>query len=423
MLGTEALRAVDVTGEGQSALLAFSSKDKSLSVSEFVGGRLTFPKSLPTLGDVSAFEAVGKGSESRIVYLAKENREVSPGKRSDVYVLRRLKPASVDSDASWTVDSLGDEQELVVKLELKPADIRSADVNGDARLDLIVFQQAKPPVILLATDNGSYAQSTDTGRGTLGNLTPADVYYGPILGGTPAFLCTQEGFARNLRLEAGGAWTVVDQYNAATGGAKVRGVLAIDLVGDSQLELAVYDRASQSIIFLREDAGLYRAWQRLKVGNFDLRGLVASDFNNDGHPDILLYDGEKMAIVYTKTKDIALKVVASYETDNKEGQLFDMVSGDLNADGKPDVLLLDPMDHNLEIVTMTAPGKLERAVRWQVFEEKTFNRQSSTIEPREAVIADLNGDQLEDIAILVHDRILVYLQDDGSDPAPVTASQ
>ena len=218
-----------------------------------------------------------------------------------------------------------------------------------------------------------------------------------------------------------GRWSVVDQYNAINGSAKVKGVCAIDLLGDKTLELVVYDRSSQSLVFLRSDNGLYRAWQTLRIGSFDLRGMRTGDFNADGTADILLFDGEKMAIVYTRTADTVLRLLASYESDNKDAQLFDMVPGDLNGDGKLDILLLDPMDHNIEIVTSTAEGKIERALRWQVFEEKTFQRQGGSLEPREAVIADVDNDGLNDIAILVHDRVIVYLQDDGSSP-PMTAA-
>lgn len=421
MLGTEALRAADANGDNKSALIALSSKDKSLAISEFNDGRLTFPRPLPTQGDVIVFDVMGEKKNARILYLSKESRETD-GKKGEVYVLRSLKPANDKSDAEWTADKFGDKEDIVVKPEAKPNDLRMADVNGDGRLDILLFLPFKPPTILLSQKDGTYASAPDTGKGTLGNLSSADFYYGPILDGKPAFLVTQESFARNLRMGEDGRWNVLDQYNALNGSAKVKGVCAIDLVGDKTPELVFYDRAAQSLVFLRSDNGLYRAWQTLRIGSFDLHGIRTGDFNGDGTADILLFDGEKMAIVYTKTADTVLKLLTSYESDNKDAQLFDMVPGDLNGDGKLDILLLDPMDHNIEIVTATADGKVERALKWQVFEEKTFQRQGGALEPREAVIADLDNDGLNDIAILVHDRVIVYLQDDGSSPPTATTA-
>ena len=39
------------------------------------------------------------------------------------------------------------------------------------------------------------------------------------------------------------------------------------------------------------------------------------------------------------------------------------------------------------------------------------NRRSDLPEPREAVVADLTGDGKNDLAVLVHDRIVVYSQE------------
>ena len=58
------------------------------------------------------------------------------------------------------------------------------------------------------------------------------------------------------------------------------------------------------------------------------------------------------------------------------------------------------------------PGRLVPANRWQVFEERTFrSRRSDLPEPREAVVADLTGHGKNDLAVVVHDRILLYPQE------------
>jgi hypothetical protein len=420
MLGTELIRSVDANGDGKSILLSMSSRDKSLAASDFTDGRLSFPKPIGTLGDVAAMEVVGTGPTARLLYVAKESREVD-GKKTDVHVLRRLKPAEGASELDWVADSIGDKTEIEFKAEAKILDLRSADVNQDGILDLLAFQSFKPPAILLGEAGDLYRPAGDAGKGTLGNLTPADIFDGPVASGEQAFLVTQESSVRRLKMESTGQWTVKDQFNPTTGSAKLRGAVTLDIVGDAKPELAVYDRSSQSIIFMKDEAGLYRTWQSLKVGPFDVRGMRTGDFNQDGFVDLLIFDNVKLAIVYTRGKDLVLTPLASYESDNKDATLFDMVPGDLNGDGSLDILLLDPMDHTLEIVTRMASGKLERMARWQVFEEKTFQRQAGSIEPREAIIADLDGDKLEDIALLVHDRVLIYRQDDGREKPATTA--
>jgi hypothetical protein len=67
----------------------------------------------------------------------------------------------------------------------------------------------------------------------------------------------------------------------------------------------------------------------------------------------------------------------------------------------------------VDLVTFEAPHQLVPANRWQVFEERTFRqrRPVESPEPREALVIDLTGDGKADLAILVHDRILVYPQE------------
>ncbi|HAM70559.1 MAG TPA: hypothetical protein DCM86_02835, partial [Verrucomicrobiales bacterium] len=100
-----------------------------------------------------------------------------------------------------------------------------------------------------------------------------------------------------------------------------------------------------------------------------------------------------------------------YETQVKEGRLTDVVAGDLNRDGRKDLVFLETGRNSLELVMFNKARKLTPAVRWPVFEERTFrNRRGDVAEPREALVIDLNNDGRKDLAIVVHDRVLVYLQ-------------
>jgi len=101
-----------------------------------------------------------------------------------------------------------------------------------------------------------------------------------------------------------------------------------------------------------------------------------------------------------------------YETPIKDGQLHDIISGDLNQDGRKDLVFLETAKNHLDLVIFDKNRKLIPATRWQVFEERTFrNRRSDQPEPREALIVDVTGDGKNDLVVVVHDRILVYPQE------------
>ena len=102
----------------------------------------------------------------------------------------------------------------------------------------------------------------------------------------------------------------------------------------------------------------------------------------------------------------------SYETPIKDGHLNDVVSGDLDNDGRKDLVFLETARNYLDLVIFDANHKLVPANRWPVFEERTFrSRRGDATEPREAAVADVTGDGKNDLIVLVHDRILVYPQE------------
>ena len=101
-----------------------------------------------------------------------------------------------------------------------------------------------------------------------------------------------------------------------------------------------------------------------------------------------------------------------YETPIPEGHLTDVVAGDLNHDGRKDLVFLETTRNYLDLVRFSPSRKLVPGNRWQVFEERTFrSRRNDDIEPREALVADVTGDGKNDLIVLVHDRILVYPQE------------
>ena len=105
--------------------------------------------------------------------------------------------------------------------------------------------------------------------------------------------------------------------------------------------------------------------------------------------------------------------LATFETKLKKTSFSDVVAGDLNGDGRPDLALIDTESHYVEILSLDAKDRPHHALQFKVFEEKSFGGREGGTEPRESAIADVTGDGRADLILLVHDRVLVYPQDDG----------
>ena len=90
---------------------------------------------------------------------------------------------------------------------------------------------------------------------------------------------------------------------------------------------------------------------------------------------------------------------------------------DIDRDGYDDLLLYDELQHRLTVLgdnpTGTGDGSLVPKIAWPVFDDKVYpySDESDNLvkEPRAVVAADFDSDQMQDLAILCHDRLLIYL--------------
>jgi hypothetical protein len=147
--------------------------------------------------------------------------------------------------------------------------------------------------------------------------------------------------------------------------------------------------------------------------------LPVSEFN--GLQPVALGGSEANSVAFLGLNTVAwmplngetweLTTLDGYETPIKDGYLRDVISGDLDNDGRKDLVFMETAKNHLDLVIFDAQHKLIPAERWRVFEARTFRGRTDTAEPREALVADLTGDGKNDLAVVVHDRILVYPQE------------
>jgi hypothetical protein len=218
-------------------------------------------------------------------------------------------------------------------------------------------------------------------------------------------------------LEKNGHWKVRDQYNAGRGSAQVAGAAVLDIDGDKVPEVALLDKNAKAIQFLEKKDGVYRPGGSLPVGPIDFQAMHVADLDGDGRDDMLLAGTDRFAVVLTGRKGHRLKSLAGYEPTRKDAHLGDLISGDLNGDGKPELILTDTAEHFVEVVAVAPKATdLDRALSFKVFERKSFRDVDRLVEPRDLAIGDVDGDGRKDLVLIVHDRILVYRQDPGAQP-------
>ena len=415
LVGGRTVKLADLDGDGKADVLVHSEQEKQIGRSTFGNGRLTFPAPLPLSGEPVALDAADLDGDAHpeVVYVAR-----SKGDRGDHFTLRAIRR---EKSGNFIPFRWGPEDDVALKgLPGAPPAIKILDVNRDGEADFLIFNGFGPPTLLLGRP-GEPPAAAGGSLGPLAGVTPMGLSVMDLNG--PALMVAQNTFARNLLLDKAGRWEVKDQYNTGRGTAQVEGAAALDTDGDGRKEVVLLDKLSKSLLFLDLKDGVYRPAGALPIGAIDFQGMHVADFDGDGRDDLLIAGTDRFAIFVTGRKGLRFKPLASYESSRQDAHFGDLIGGDLNADGHPDIVLTDPVEHFLEIVTYSGKSDLNKAIAFKVFERKSFRGGGSPVEPRDLATGDVDGDKRTDLVLMVHDRILVYRQDPGTAPKDTAKKQ
>jgi hypothetical protein len=404
--GCSQVRIGKTNKDGPAEVVTLSTKEKSIGLSRMEDGRLTIPSVVPTEGEPVALEMADLDADGaeEILYISRERMG-----RSSKYLLRAI---TRDGD-EWNTFH---EEGLEVDLSTSPDRLSRADVNQDGHPDFLISQGSERPQILILSDKEGKLSIVEPEEGfNLGTVPAGAIYLGTL--DKPAVIVAQDNFARSFLLDEENRWKLQEQFNAAEPNAKLEGAITLDLDGQPGDEVVLVDTGVKRLRVLRKEGMSYVPWKEIELGEFPFGFARRGDFNSDGQQDLLLFGGSRFAVLYAGRTDPELKEIASFETDLEKVYFADVVAGDVNGDGSTDLIVLDTRSHFLEILDYNMEEGLRHGLHFKVFEEKSFQSsdEGGGSEPREGIVADVTGDGLKDLIILVHDRLLVYPQD--SEPA------
>ena len=315
----------------------------------------------------------------------------------------------------------GSEHFLTLTLKsATPERLMSLDANGDKRPDFLILVENKPPLLLLTNAEGVPAEAPAEAGVGLGNVSAGGIFFGDL--DKPALIVAQNNYARRFELVEG-KFKVADQYNASESQAKIVGASALDLDGKPGREIVLVDTGVKKLRVYRSEENLYRPWREVEIGAFPYKATHVADLNGDKRDDLLLFGPGKFGVLYAGQSDPQMKVLASFETKLEDARFSDLVAGDLNSDGQPDIAVLDTQSQYIEVLDYQPGVGLRHALQFKVFDAKTVaGEQQQGFEPREAQIADVTGDGKPDLILLSHDRVLLYPQHAGEEQ-PAAASK
>lgn len=394
--------AAGVVEDGKPAeVFVLSEKEGVVGRMRWTGEGLAYPQPVPiTPGHTPvAVNFVQLENGPHLAVIAKDGRSYV----IDLVDLRRNETQKVD---------LGSQSR-------SPETILAIDADQDGHTDLLLFTPEKPMTMLHAQADGSFKLIESKDMGQFGLVQAADSRNTAVVDidgdGKPELLIADRNYIRAVRYEpqaeagVSAGWQVVSQINAEDPSAKL---VSLALRGD---RLVAADRENSRLVSFARKDGTWSQVDTIDIRGFKFNSIVAGAFSGDGQDNILAVGDDGFAVVRLGGDRATLKQLAAWRTDVDKRRQHEMIAGDINSDGFTDLVTLDDGEQMCEILSFSEAGRLLYATGFETFESKLFSGGDAREgQPREVFIGDVTGDDLPDLVLIAHDRLLVYPQMQGA---------
>ncbi|MDR2863787.1 MAG: VCBS repeat-containing protein [Puniceicoccales bacterium] len=393
--GISALASISEKGR-PPALLVLSEKESILGAVTFDKGKPGFPVPIAVSGKPLHLASQG----ALAIALVRDDS----GKNAFHRILR-------DEGGAWKLEAdaaVETSRREIVALQL-------ADINNDGLPDILAYVDRESMRLWTQGKDGKFQETAKDSayrKSILDSVTPADIGWGIVDdSGKPALLVSAQGYVRALRVDDKGELAVVFQANSRRPGDRLRAPLAGKFGADGKIVLLACNETDKSLEWLERDSeGVFRTRQFILLDAFVPLSAWTQEVAGEKTPRLLYLTKERIVQVPTARRGLCAGVKKLYETDLAGFTPVAAVVGNLGTTRS--LTLLDPVKHVLELIQSDAAGKWSSALHFTLFDDNPHyrGRRSSEIQPREARVADLTGDGLNDLVLLMHDRVFVYPQ-------------
>jgi hypothetical protein len=163
------------------------------------------------------------------------------------------------------------------------------------------------------------------------------------------------------------------------------------------------------------------ATKERKINSIEKKISGAGLYTLNGRP--VLISGSSINTIIEKPSLSFDKFVTSDYEDIKNGKYNNLIAKDINGDGECDLILTCGSQNYLDIFNFSGSA-LKHSLRFKIFNTKQFNQYSSyTKEPQMIVSADFDGDSYNDIAMLIHNKVMIYYSDSPAKPGAAAGTK
>lgn len=373
------IQTVAITGRGD--LVVFSEAEKAIAVHKNKN-LSAFPGFLKAEGEPVAMATAGE---------------------STVFALFKTKDTFTLNLFSTGASGEGPFKRIETALRNTPSDINVFPLDGKDHWGIMFFMPYSNPVMVRLLGGTLHEVTPDRFRALGSSLKPGAVTAVGTQKGQ-ALLVTEGNVARLYRWKQD-RFVVEEQLNP--GVEKARLIAGCRSCTGSKGYL-LYDETGQDIYRFLPLPGKKTSHIHVEDGLDDLMGIASLRLKkNHG---ILLVGQSEIQWVQGSTPSLHLKNIGEYVSRVEKPSLWDLFPVSLGSPGRPMAAMLDSRNRSVELVSFN-DGKLKEELVFEVFQDPGFNNRMAEdiYEPHDLGNGDFNGDNIRDIAVLVHSKLIIYL--------------
>lgn len=403
--GVTSLNSFKLGSNKKPGVLILSQMEEIIGISKFTSnGRFSFPQPIPVGLDPILSNCTDLNSDQI------DEALIILEDRSD-FILQ-----------IWSLKN-GEKFHLTQEIELEewkrePSGIFPCYLNDDDAVDIVLLSSRETAYLFLNDGNGTLQEVGEDSvlrKSFLREKNLSEVGSGDVDGdGIPDLLISAEGMVRAIKWKDDDL-NVINQFNSTDPKAELRCPKYFDLDGDGKNELIYFSGDYWEGLQMNAE-GEYQ-----KLYKIEDCSVVpsATSFLDSKNNKSLLSMGTSSLQVIVRSDDLSepgVLINSEYLTDLPKVYHTGVDWGDFNHDGKMDLVCMDGRRQTLEFLSTDKEGKWTSTLHFEVFEKDLHYRgkKGGAFEPRDGIVEDLNGDGLDDLVLLVHDRFLCYYQEKDS---------
>jgi len=185
------------------------------------------------------------------------------------------------------------------------------------------------------------------------------------------------------------------------GSSSQTGIAVADVNRDGRPDVVVSACCWSVFVLLGDGEGLLGEAIEYPIARFTYPGAVAvADLNRDGRSDVVTANATNSVSVLLATEGDSFEPPVQYPTGLDQGAIEGLVLGDMNHNGKPDVITANGFDNTISVHSTKWDGSL-----------KPKRDHPTARFPRSLALGDINHDGDADLVVGAADGITVLIGD------------